>query len=64
MLVFTVVNSSFGVLMEGPVLGVWFWFALGFALGRSHAYVASPFIQALGLKTPNALKQPRGFATA
>jgi hypothetical protein len=35
MLVCTVVNSSFGVLMEGPVLGIWFWFALGFANGRS-----------------------------
>ncbi|GEM_PF-1232547 len=35
MLVCTVVNSSFGVLMEGPVLGIWFWFALGFASGRS-----------------------------
>ncbi len=35
MLVATVVNSSFGVLMEGPVLGIWFWFALGFALARS-----------------------------
>jgi len=35
MLVFTIVNSSFGVLMEGPVLGIWFWFALGFATGRS-----------------------------
>lgn len=34
MLVCTVVNSSFGVLMEGPVLGIWFWFALGFAGGR------------------------------
>lgn len=35
MLVATVVNSSFGVLMEGPVLGIWFWFALGFANGRT-----------------------------
>ena len=35
MLVCTVVNSSFGVLMEGPVLGIWFWFALGFASGRA-----------------------------
>jgi O-antigen ligase/polysaccharide polymerase Wzy-like membrane protein len=35
MLVATWVNSSFGVLMEGPVLGIWFWFALGFATGRS-----------------------------
>jgi hypothetical protein len=34
-LIATWVNSSFGVLMEGPVLGVWFWFALGFATGRS-----------------------------
>ncbi len=28
-------NGSFGVLMEGPALGIWFWFALGFATGRS-----------------------------
>jgi hypothetical protein len=35
MLVCTVVNSSLGVLMEGPVLGIWFWFALGFASARS-----------------------------
>ena len=34
MLVYTIVNSSFGVLMEGPVLGIWFWLALGFAFGR------------------------------
>ena len=37
MLVFTVVNSSFGVLMEGPVLGIWFWLALGFATGRAQS---------------------------
>jgi hypothetical protein len=35
MLITTWVNASFGVLMEGPVLGIWFWFALGFASGRS-----------------------------
>jgi hypothetical protein len=34
MLSATWVNASFGVLMEGPVLGVWFWFALGFATAR------------------------------
>jgi hypothetical protein len=28
-------NASFGVLMEGPVLGIPFWFFLGFATGRS-----------------------------
>ncbi len=33
----TVVNASFGVLMEGPVLGIWFWFALGFATARSES---------------------------
>jgi hypothetical protein len=49
MLVCTVVNSSFGVLMEGPVLGIWFWFALGFASARSfssgavfHSRMAGP----------------------
>jgi hypothetical protein len=35
MIFYTFVNSSFGVLMEGPVLGIWFWLAMGFALGRS-----------------------------
>jgi O-antigen ligase len=34
-LIATWLNSSFGVLMEGPVLGVLFWFSLGFATGRS-----------------------------
>lgn len=49
MLVCTVVNSSLGVYMEGPVLGIWFWFALGFASARSfssgvvfHARMAAP----------------------
>lgn len=28
-------NASFGVLLEGPVLAVPFWFALGFAMSRS-----------------------------
>ena len=35
MLICTVVNSSFGVMMEGPVLGIWFWLALGFASTRA-----------------------------
>lgn len=41
-IVCTWLNSTFGVLMEGPVLGVWFWFALGFAWGRSRELRASP----------------------
>jgi hypothetical protein len=50
MLVCTVVNSSFGVLMEGPVLGIWFWFALGFATGRSltPGISAQCLVQSLG----------------
>jgi hypothetical protein len=35
LLIITWGNATFGVLMEGPVLGVWFWFALGFAKARS-----------------------------
>jgi hypothetical protein len=35
LLVATWGNASFGVLMEGPVLGIWFWFALGFARALS-----------------------------
>jgi hypothetical protein len=35
MLLTTWGDSSFAVLMEGPVMAVWFWFALGFATGRS-----------------------------
>jgi O-Antigen ligase len=49
MLVCTVVNGSLGVYMEGPVLGIWFWFALGFASARSfdsgvlfHARMVAP----------------------
>lgn len=36
-LVATVANSSFGVLMDGPVLGIPFWFLAGFAARRSLA---------------------------
>ncbi len=43
-------NSSVGVLMEGPVLGVWFWFALGFAWGRSLAFPAQ--YEATGVRRP------------
>jgi hypothetical protein len=35
MLVITWGNATFGVLMEGPVLGTWFWFGLGFAWARA-----------------------------
>jgi hypothetical protein len=35
MLTATWINASFGVLMEGPVLGIPFWFCLGFAVERS-----------------------------
>ena len=63
MLVATVVNSSFGVLMEGPVLGVWFWFALGFANGRAMTTGApvAPLerlrraVRRIPLKTPREL---------
>ena len=41
-------NSSVGVLMEGPVLGVWFWFALGFAWGRSLAFPTRHEASAVG----------------
>ncbi len=53
MIVATWVNSSFGVLMEGPVLGVWFWFALGFASGRSVCLSAKPAAE------PKHIYQPR-----
>jgi len=46
MLMTTWGNGSFGVLMEGPVLGIWFWFALGFASGRSVAYPGPPAVAA------------------
>lgn len=45
MLVCTIVNSSFGVLMEGPVLGIWFWFALGFASARSFSTGLQPRVR-------------------
>ena len=42
MLLTTWGNGSFGVLMEGPVLGVWFWFALGFSSVCSLALRGAP----------------------
>ncbi len=45
-------NSSVGVLMEGPVLGVWFWFALGFAWGRSLAFPTRHEASAVGGASP------------
>jgi len=42
MLLATWVNSSLGVLMEGPVLGIWFWFALGFGTARATRAFAEP----------------------
>ena len=42
MLAATWVNSSLGVLMEGPVLGIWFWFALGFGSARAFRAFAEP----------------------
>ena len=35
-------NASFGVLMEGPVLGIWFWFALGFCWGHVRRLQCEP----------------------
>ena len=58
MLLTTWGNGSFGVLMEGPVLGIWFWFALGFASGRSVAYQGHPAV-ASRPRQPSWLSQPR-----
>ncbi len=58
MLLTTWGNGSFGVLMEGPVLGIWFWFALGFANGRSVAYQGRPAVASCP-RQPSWLPQPR-----
>ena len=58
MLITTWGNGSFGVLMEGPVLGIWFWFALGFASGRSVAYQGRPAV-ASRPRQSSRLPQPR-----
>ncbi|MEZ5403265.1 MAG: O-antigen ligase family protein [Bryobacteraceae bacterium] len=34
-MIITWINATFGVLMEGPVLGPWFWLALGLGWARS-----------------------------
>ena len=44
MLLATWVNSTLGVLMEGPVLGIWFWFALGFGTARARHAFAEPSV--------------------
>ena len=54
MLLTTWGNGSFGVLMEGPVLGVWFWFALGFSSGRSLVLREAPGAARSG-RRPHAL---------
>jgi hypothetical protein len=61
MLVSTYVNSSFGVLMEGPVFGVMFWFGLGFAIARSQrAGAAATAAAALAARLT---EKPRQHAT-
>jgi hypothetical protein len=55
MLLATWVNSSLGVLMEGPVLGIWFWFALGFGSARVYRIFAVPGdSQAKSLELPHS----------
>ncbi len=69
MLVATVVNSSLGVLMEGPVLGIWFWFALGFANGRALT-TGAPAVEGpiwagrIRLSTAQRLPRTSGVAAA
>ena len=41
-LVCTYINSSMGVLMEGPALGIPFWFVLGFSHGRAAGILPNP----------------------
>jgi hypothetical protein len=53
MLIATWINASFGVLMEGPVLGVWFWFALGFATTRAR-YAGTVFASRWGYDSKTA----------
>ncbi len=36
-----VVNASFDVALEGPMLGVWFWTQTGFGLGAVAIYRAA-----------------------
>jgi hypothetical protein len=50
MLICSYVNSSFGVLMEGPVFGILFWFGLGFAIARSQrtGQSAAPALAGVG----------------
>ena len=64
MLVATWVNSSFGVLMEGPVLGVWFWFALGFASGRSLCVSAKPVLARCAAPRPRPMRVVFGVSCA
>ncbi len=54
MLLATWVNSTLGVLMEGPVLGIWFWFALGFGTARARCAFAEPQVTRTeaGLRAP------------
>ncbi|GJE18443.1 O-antigen ligase family protein [Methylobacterium marchantiae] len=37
-----VIDASFDVALEGPMLGIWFWCLFGFGLGASMIYRVSP----------------------
>jgi hypothetical protein len=35
------INASFDVALEGPMLGIWFWCIIGLGIGSSMLYGAS-----------------------
>lgn len=36
------INASFDVALEGPMLGIWFWCLIGFGIGTTMVYRARP----------------------
>jgi Right handed beta helix region/O-Antigen ligase len=40
----SIINASFDVALEGPMLGIWFWCLIGFGLGSVMSYRAQTFM--------------------
>lgn len=51
------INASFDVALEGPMLGIWFWVLIGFGLGAAQIYRTQRAVFATGSRSP--LARPR-----
>lgn len=62
-----VIDASFDVALEGPMLGVWFWCLIGFGIGSAmiyHAQAPSRFEEESRGETGNGVESLQGLAFA